>query len=240
MLVYLAYRLTLYYEMTNLKDTKINKEVNLCKVVEVRDITEASYIIRFNRNGLEFKPGQHLVAGIPGMKDGREYSIYSGIDDIFLEILVREVDKGNLSNKLRKVKPDDELEISGPFGFFMYNTLPPNFKKLVFVASGTGIAPFHSFVKSYPNSDYRIIHGIRNIEESYGKQDYADDRYFSCTSGDIRGDYHGRLTGYLQMAEFSNDIMFYFCGNNSMILDAINMLEEKGFPHSQMYREVYF
>ena len=147
--------------MNNLKETKIIESVNVYKVVEVRDLTEASYILRFNRNGLEFKPGQHLVVGIPGLADGREYSIFSGIHDEYLEILIREVDKGALSSKLRKVNVGDELEINGPFGFFMYNTMPPEFKKFIFIASGTGIAPFHSFAKSFPKANYKIIHGIR-------------------------------------------------------------------------------
>jgi ferredoxin/flavodoxin---NADP+ reductase len=226
--------------MNILKETKIIESVNVYKVVEVRDLTEASYILRFNRNGLEFKPGQHLVVGIPGMADGREYSIFSGIHDEYLEILVREVEMGALSSRLRKVNEGDELEINGPFGFFMYNTMPPEFKKFVFIASGTGIAPFHSFAKSYPKANYKIIHGIRTIEEAYGDADYPYGRYFACTSGDERGHFHGRLTGYLQTAEFDKDVMFYFCGNNNMILDAMNILQERGFSHSQMYTEVYF
>jgi ferredoxin/flavodoxin---NADP+ reductase len=226
--------------MSQLAETNIIKEVNLYRVEEVRNITEASYILRFNRLGMEFKPGQHLVVGIPELVSGREYSIYSSIDDDYLEILVREVENGELSSRLRRMKAGEELDISGPFGFFMYNIMPPEFKKFVFIASGTGIAPFHSFVKSFPKADYRIIHGIRYADENYGFEDYNPGSYFSCTSGDANGNYHGRLTEYLKIAEFDKDVLFYFCGNNNMILEAMKVLQERGFSHSQMYTEVYF
>lgn len=226
--------------MENRKDTMITKDMEAYRVEGMQEITAASYILRFTRNGLNFKPGQYLVVDLPEMEDGREYSVYSGIHDEFIEILVREVEQGLLSKKLKHLKRGDELMINGPFGFFMYNTIPPEFKKLLFIASGTGIAPFHSFVKSYPEADYHIIHGIRNIEETYGIEDYHRERYFTCSSGDNRGDYYGRLTGYLETAGIENDTMIYFCGNSNMITDSMEILRKRGYQQSQMFTEVYF
>jgi ferredoxin--NADP+ reductase/benzoate/toluate 1,2-dioxygenase reductase subunit len=219
---------------------EIREMVKPWVVSEVRDLTEAAYVLRFSRNGMQFRPGQHLVAGIMNTKDSREYSIYSGIHDDFLEILVREVDDGIVSKKLRKLAPGDTLEINGPYGFFMYNTQPPSFKKFLFIASGTGIAPFHSFARSYPNADYKIIHGIRTIDEAYERSGFPPDSYLSCTSRDENGDYNGRLTEYLKTAEIEPDRMIYLCGNSSMILEAIDILEQKGFSGNNIFTEVYF
>ncbi len=209
-------------------------------VKEVRDLTDATYVLRFSRNGMKFKPGQHLVAGMINSLDLREYSIYSGTDDDYLEILIREVEDGAVSKKLRKLQPGNVLEIKGPYGFFMYNTQPPEFRKFVFIASGTGIAPFHSFVRSFPKADYRIIHGIRTIDEAYESQNFRKDRYISCTSRDDKGDYSGRLTDYLKSAELEKDAMIYLCGNSNMILDAMEILEKNGHSQSRMFTEVYF
>ncbi len=226
--------------MQNLTDNKILRKVNILNVLEVEDITEASYILRFERKGLDFKPGQHIVIGIPGWKEAREYSIFSGVQDDYLEILVREVENGSLSSLLRRIKPGDQVEVNGPFGFFMYNSLPLEYKKFIFIASGTGIAPFHSFVKSFPGSDYRIIHGIRKISESYGKEDYSPGKYITCTSGDTDGDFHGRLSSFLKHAEIDREVMIYFCGNNNMITEAMDILSMRGYSNSQMFTEVYF
>jgi ferredoxin--NADP+ reductase/benzoate/toluate 1,2-dioxygenase reductase subunit len=219
---------------------EIDKMDNPWIVKEVRDLTDATYVLRFSRNGMNFKPGQHLVAGMINSKDSREYSIYSGLKDEYLEILVREVEDGAVSKKLRKLQPGSVLEINGPYGFFMYNTQPPEFKKFLFIASGTGIAPFHSFARSFPKADYKIIHGIRTIDEAYEKEDFKENSYVSCTSRDNKGTFHGRLTDYLKGADLDKDALIYLCGNSNMILDAMEIMEKRGLSQSTMFTEVYF
>lgn len=209
-------------------------------VSEIRNLCDASYVVRFNKRDLKFRPGQHLVVGVLGMSDAREYSVYSGKDEEFLEILVREVEDGVVSKKLRRLNPGNTLEVNGPYGFFMTNAQPPAGKKLLFIASGTGIAPFHSFVKSFPEADYTIIHGIRTIDEAYERETYKKDRYIACTSRDDKGDFHGRLTAYLKTIEIEIDTMVYLCGNSDMVFESIDILQEKGLSNSHIFTEVYF
>ncbi len=209
-------------------------------VTEVRELCDASYVVRFSKRDLSFRPGQHLVVGVLGMSDAREYSIYSGKDEEYLEILVREVENGVVSKKLRRLNPGNTLEVNGPYGFFLTNAQPPATKKLLFIASGTGIAPFHSFVKTFPEADYTIIHGIRTIDEAYEKDSYKKGRYISCTSKDGNGNFHGRLTNYLKNAEIEKDTMIYLCGNSDMVFDAIDILQSKGISNSHIFTEVYF
>lgn len=209
-------------------------------VTELRELCDASYVVRFSKRDLSFRPGQHLVVGVLGMSDAREYSIYSGKDEEYLEILVREVENGVVSKKLRRLNPGNTLEVNGPYGFFLTNAQPPANKKILFIASGTGIAPFHSFVKTYPEADYTIIHGIRTIDEAYESDIYKKGRYISCTSRDVNGNFHGRLTSYLQNAEIEKDTMIYLCGNSDMVFDAIDILQSKGISNSHIFTEVYF
>ena len=219
---------------------EIKEMVRPWVVHKVRDLCKGTYVLRFSRNGMEFKPGQHLVAGLHESVESREYSIYSGTGDDFLEILIREVEEGIVSKRLRKLSRGDTIDINGPYGFFMYNAQPPAFKKLVFIASGTGIAPFHSFVRSYPKASYTLIHGIRTINEAYDKAHFAPGSYITCTSRDNTGDFQGRVTAYLHTISFDPDVLIYLCGNSNMILEAMDILQERGFSPSQMYTEVYF
>lgn len=209
-------------------------------VNEIKNLSDATYIVRFSKRDMTFRPGQHLVVGVLGMSDAREYSFYSGKDEEFLEILVREVENGIVSRKLRRLNLGNTLEVNGPYGFFLTNAQPPGNKKLLFIASGTGIAPFHSFVKSYPDSDYMIIHGIRTIEEAYEKEIYKKGAYISCTTRDEKGDFHGRLTGYLKNLEIDKETMVYLCGNSDMVFESIDILQEKGLANSHIFTEVYF
>ena len=219
-------------------NVKVDQTVFTIKAI--RNLTESTYVLRFSRNGMQFKPGQHLVLGLPGSAELREYSIYSGTEDPDLEVLIKEVDEGLVSRQLKHIKQGDSLEVRGPYGFFLTRASEFGEQKLLFISSGTGIAPFHSFVKSYPEADYRVIHGIRDLDETYDSAHYAGGRYISCTSRDERGDFHGRLTDYLLDFELDPDSQVYLCGNSHMIFDAMDILRARGIRQKQIFTEVYF
>lgn len=209
-------------------------------IEQVRHLTESTYVLRFGRNGMEFNPGQHLVLGIPGSSDLREYSIYSGTGDDFLEVLIKEVDEGMVSRQLKTIQAGDRLEVRGPYGFFLTKASIPDSAKLLFISSGTGIAPFHSFIRSLPDSNYQIIHGVRQMEEAYDLEDYLKGSIQVCTSRDSQGDFEGRLTDYLLEADIDTDRQVYLCGNSNMIFDAMDILRARGIPQRQIFTEVYF
>lgn len=206
----------------------------------IRHLTGSAYVLRFSRNGMQFTPGQHLVLGLPGSAELREYSIYSGIHDDYLEVLIKEVDEGVVSRQLKTIKPGDPLEVKGPYGFFLTSAAVPDARKLLFISSGTGIAPFHSFVRSYPGSDYRIILGVRNMAEAYDYGDYGQERITICTSRDKGEAYNGRLTDYLLNTDLDPESRVYLCGNSNMIHDAMDILRAGGIPQKQIFTEVYF
>ena len=175
-----------------------------------------------------------------GELDQREYSVYSGENDDFLEILVREVIDGRVSQELKRCKPGQLLQVNGPFGTFGLEKFDMFSRKLVFIASGTGIAPFHSFVKSYPGIDYILIHGVRYNKEAYEKDDYDPRRYILCTSKESNGGHKGRVTRFLPSYPVDHDMLFYMCGNNNMIYEAYHILRDKGIPDENIFTEVYF
>ncbi len=84
---------------------------------------------------MKFSPGQHLVLGVPGSTELREYSIYSGIHDDFLEVLIKEVDDGMVNRQLKTVPRGDSLEVRGPYGFFLAKAAIPEPGKLLFISS---------------------------------------------------------------------------------------------------------
>lgn len=210
------------------------------KVQEVRKLTDEAFSLRLPKSRFTFNAGQHISLGIQGDYQSREYSIYSGENDEYLEVLVKEVTDGYFSPKLSKLKPGDLVEVNGPFGKFKIDEKKMASHKFVFVASGTGIAPFHSMVRTYPEIDYKLIHGVRYGNEAYDRDEYEAGRHVLCTSGDKTGDVHGRLTKYLKSEKFEKNTQFYLCGNSNMIFDAIEILKDKGFDRDQIHCEVYF
>lgn len=132
------------------------------------------------------------------------------------------------------------VEVHGPFGKFGLDQKKRNTHQHVFIASGTGIAPFHSIVKSNPDLNYQLIHGVRYLNEAYEIEDYDREKVKVCCSRDNKGDFKGRLTEYLKTTDFAKNTCFYLCGNSDMIFDAMEILKSKGFDRDSVTVEVYF
>jgi ferredoxin--NADP+ reductase/benzoate/toluate 1,2-dioxygenase reductase subunit len=196
--------------------------------------------LRFDRDNIEFNAGQHIIVGTKGSLNQREYSIYSSEKQDFFEILVREVLDGNVSAQLRMVRPGDLLEVNGPFGSLRLEPRDLYSRKYMFIASGTGISPFHSFITSFPGIDYMILHGIRNIEDAYEKYEYNPKRYIPCVSQGKNNKFNGRVTDFLPDYPDEPDMDYYICGNSNMIFDVNKILKNKGVTSGRIFIEVYF
>lgn len=209
------------------------------RVLEVRFLTESTYILKLERNGFTFVPGQCVNIGLVGGAVNREYSTYSGVRDPYLEFLIKRVDGGQVSTRLSLLDPGDEVTLDGAYGLFTIKKTAMK-KKFLFIASGTGIAPFHSFVKSYPEIDYKVLHGIRFPREQYDRQDYVKGRYMACVSGERGGDLYGRVSDYLKKNKVPQGTICYICGNSSMINDVYDILRLQGVSGTDILTEVFF
>jgi ferredoxin/flavodoxin---NADP+ reductase len=211
------------------------------KVRGIRELTPSAYVLRFDRNGIPFRAGQHILLGKKDDLQAREYSIYSAEQDDYFEVLVKEVKEGMVSKQLKKLKPGEPVNFENPVGYFTLKNEDISGKKYLFIASGTGIAPFHSFVRSYPGLNYRLLHGVSYAGESYEKQDYDKEKLILCTSRDKNGDFHGRVTDYLRKNPIEDkNTLCYFCGNCEMIHEAYDILLQQGVPSENLFAEVYF
>ena len=219
---------------------EIKIDTHYYKVENIRKLTDNTFVLSLPQSRFKFEAGQHVSISIKGDYQSREYSIYSSENAKNLEVLVKEVEGGYFSPKLKHLKIGEHVEVHGPFGKFGLDEKRKDTHKHVFIASGTGIAPFHSMVKSYPGLNYSIIHGVRYKNEAYEIEDYDRDRVTVCTSRDEKGDFNGRLTEYLKQTDFDKNSCFYLCGNSDMIFDAMEILKSKGFDRDSVTVEVYF
>jgi ferredoxin/flavodoxin---NADP+ reductase len=215
------------------------KEEKLAVVLDIRYLTESVFVIRFERNGLIFKAGQYIKLGTPDHDERREYSVYSSESATYLEILVQLVDEASFSYRLSKLRPGDKLFVRGPFGAFnLEDTWQED--KNIFIASGTGISPFHSMVLSFPELDYTLLHGVRNLNEGYERSVYHEARYIQCTSGEQGSEFYGRVTDYLRKYKPDSKVHYYLCGNSAMIDEVWNLLKMADVPITSIHAEIYF
>lgn len=210
-------------------------------VLDIRFITDSVFYLRFERKDFEFKAGQYIVVSLPGNPDSREYSIASGENDPWIEILVKKIEEeGSFTTKLSEMKSGERLEIDGPFGFFVLKEEEIESKEFVFIATGTGISPFESFVRTHPAIDYHLYHGVRVYEENFGKEYFPLIRRTICTSRDEKGNFIGRVTDCLRDEAIDPAKIYYLCGNSKMIEEVAEILEHEGVPPRNIRSEVFF
>jgi ferredoxin-NADP reductase len=217
------------------------------KVLQLSFFSPDAFRLRTERRNLEFVPGQCVNIGLPKSGVNREYSTYSSVKEKdWMEFLIRRVDGGSVSDKLSKLKVGDDVEIHGAYGSFVLPELNEVRKnEYVFIATGTGIAPFHSFASSYPELRDTILHGVRELNERYDREFYPSGSYQSCVSKQAvpageSGCFQGRVTDYLKINPFSKTAVYYLCGNRAMINEAYDLLRDQGVSGDRLITEVFF
>jgi ferredoxin-NADP reductase len=170
------------------------------RVLSARSPAAGTRLLRLERGGLDFWPGQYFALAVPAQGEFREYTVCSGAGEPWLEFLVREV--GPVSRGLAACRAGDTVLADGPCGFFTLDEwggpppappagtaarppLPPPQagQPRLFLASGVAVAAFRSMVRTWPGLDCLLVHGVRCAAELYGWADFAPQRRLACLSG---------------------------------------------------------
>lgn len=127
---------------------------------------------------LRFRSGEFVMIGLLGDNGKpllRAYSIASPAWDEELEFYSIKVPDGPLTSKLQHIQPGDQIILRPkPVGTLVHDALLPG-KRIWFLATGTGIAPFASLMRepeTYEKYDEVIMmHTCRTgAELEYGRQ----------------------------------------------------------------------
>jgi ferredoxin--NADP+ reductase len=147
-------------------------------VTSVKHWTERLFSFRVTRpQSLRFRSGEFVMIGLMGDNGKpllRAYSIASPSWDDELEFYSIKVPDGPLTSKLQHIKPGDEIILRPkPVGTLVHEALLPG-KRVWFLATGTGIAPFASLMRdpeTYEKFDQVIMmHTCRDKAElEYGR-----------------------------------------------------------------------
>lgn len=208
-------------------------------IIGRRELARGAFILEVSREEFRFTTGEHILLGIAGDIERREYSIYSSEQAKVLQVLVKRVENGAVSRRLSKAPIGQSVSIEGPFGYF---TIPQERHKgrHICIATGSGIAPYHSYVLTYPALDYQIIHGTRYSDECYDVDCYSTERYIHCVSREASSGGQSRVSDYLRAHPLDTTAYYYLCGNCDMIYEVFDILKTGGVEVEQISAEVYF
>jgi benzoate/toluate 1,2-dioxygenase reductase component len=91
-----------------------------------------------------FLPGQYVNLGVPGTGETRSYSFASAPGDENLAFLIRDIPGGLMSGFIRDAEAGAAVEFTGPSGSFYLRDVT---RPVLFLAGGTGLAPFLSMLR---------------------------------------------------------------------------------------------
>lgn len=197
-------------------------------VTSVRHWTDRLFSFRVTRPAsLRFRSGEFVMIGLLGDNGKpllRAYSIASPAWDEELEFYSIKVPDGPLTSRLQHIRPGDEIILRPkPVGTLVHDALLPG-KRIWFLATGTGIAPFASLMRepeTYEKYDQVIMmHTCREVAElEYGRQlveSLKDDPLIGEMVGDkllyypttTREEFHhrGRVTDNLSSGKVFADL----------------------------------
>ncbi len=238
---------TTWYEGLVKKTEPIAPQVN-CFLLEIPEV-----------KSFDFKAGQFVTLDLPvgekRLQRWRSYSIASAPDGSnVLEFCIVRNESGSATKYLfDEVKPGSALRFKGPDGGFV---LPDVIDKdLVFICTGTGVAPFRSMIHDLKNSgkSHRGIHLIFGTRAESSILYRAEFEELARTVPNFRYDialsrqadwpgYKGYVHQiYLEKYKDSRaDVAFYICGWSNMIDEAVaNLLLKLGYDRSQVHYELY-
>ncbi|MBN2012290.1 hypothetical protein JW960_23375 [candidate division KSB1 bacterium] len=197
------------------------------RVIEIKAATLSLSLLRVEKADIKFNAGQHLPLRLLREPAIRDFTIYSSIYDSFIEFLIRHNPNDKITQQLLALKPDDFIELGEAAGVMTVD--PRQIKKRMhwFIATGTGVAPFHSVILSYRNLNYRLIHGMRTIDDAFDSDNYSPDKYVRCVSRGPGGDFYGHVTSYIEQQKTPVDDLYYISGNMEMVFEVSQLLRQR-------------
>ncbi|HVZ13539.1 MAG TPA: 2Fe-2S iron-sulfur cluster-binding protein [Bauldia sp.] len=199
-----------------------------------------------------YRPGQYVNIV---MDDGsvRSFSIASPPNGQTIDFHIRRIHGGSFTDtRLAGLQPGHSLPVELPHGAFFLRKA--DFRPLLMVATGTGLAPIKSILESLHNDPdcppVTLYWGMRREQDLYLHDEIQGwgDRlpefnYVPVLSRPGEG-WQGR-TGYVQDAacadiEDFSEYAIYLCGSPDMIADAKRRFMAQGASLNHIYADSFF
>lgn len=208
-----------------------------------------------------FEPGQYATLGLMGAEKliQRPMSVSSSADDLSeYEFFIRLVQGGGFTPLLWERSVGDPINIKGPKGKFL---LQDDGRRALFVASGTGLAPFISMIETLRDRnrtrDVVLLHGVSYDYDLAWRQQLTEleqggafplryvgtisrpqacPEWTGCT-GRVEAIIESQLDEHRLTPETAT---IYLCGNPDMITAVEEIAAARGFPPEQVRKELYW
>ena len=209
------------------------------ELIERQWLSNKSFEITLSKpTSFEYMPGQCIRLVHDAIE--RDYSLVTTPTDPNLALCIRNIEGGILTSGLSNAPLGTRLNFNGPHGYF---TFRPSARPAVFVATGTGSAPFVSMARSGVTG-FTLLHGVSSRADMYYASVFQStaENYIPCLSETGKSShefFQGRVTDYLDKNLTARRYDFYLCGRREMIRDVTFLVDER-FAGSFIFTEVFY
>lgn len=194
-----------------------------------------------------FLPGQYVNITVPGSEEHRSYSFSSGPNESTMSFLIKQVPNGLMSSWLEGAQVGQELQMTGPLGSFYLRSVT---RPLVFLAGGTGLAPFLSMldvlVAQGCTQPVHLIYGVTRDQdlvlvdqlEAYAQR--LANFSFATTVADPETSHprKGYVTHHLEPAMLhEGNVDVYLCGPPPMVDAVSDYMRDQNMTPANFYYE---
>jgi benzoate/toluate 1,2-dioxygenase reductase component len=232
---------------------KVKVGAMAASMAEVRKLSPSTigFAVKLNdANSLSFLPGQYVNVSVPGTTQTRSYSFSSMPKDGVVEFLVRNIPGGLMSSYLAdKAAGGDALSITGPIGSFYLREMK---RPVLFLAGGTGLAPFLAMLQVMQSSGsvqpVHMIYGVTNdadlveVEKIDAFAKAMPNFTFATVVADQASSHplKGYVTHHLPDAALHDgNVDVYLCGPPPMVDAVRGYLNDKGVKPANFYFEKF-
>ncbi|MDO8451784.1 MAG: FAD-binding oxidoreductase [bacterium] len=224
-------------------------------VVSKDKVSAKVYLARFSLVDpptITFLAGQNIMIQV-GDGVNRSMSIASLPREQESVLIAHDISPmGPGSRHMIDLEVGDTVRFIGPLGMFVLDTRQRRHK--VFLATGTGIAPFRSMIWDYlekgGTDEIHLYWGVRYAEDIFWREELEDlarrfkNFYYLLTlsqpSDTWRGK-SGRVTDHISMsANLPASTDYYLCGNKQMVYDVGAFLFDRHVPKEHIKTELFY
>lgn len=196
-----------------------------------------------------FLPGQYVNIDVPGGGAHRSYSFSTAPGDSRLGFLIKKIPDGLMSGWLARAAPGDQLTLTGPMGSFY---LRDGDGPLLFLAGGTGLAPFLSMLevlaRAKSQRQVHLIYGVTRdldlvlVDELVAYAERLPNFTFTTVVADQASDHprKGWVTQHMpQDMLAAGEFDLYLCGPPPMVDAVRRYLDENGIRPASFHYEKF-
>lgn len=221
------------------------------RVTGNRQWTERLFSLRFRADIGDFKPGQFIRVALEldGEIVARPYSLVNSPGEPGFEIFFNIVAEGPLTPRLAAMRQGDVIKVAKkPYGFLTIDEVPAA-KHLWMIATGTGVGPFVSILKTGEAwqrfEKVVLVYSVRTAQElayldviaEAGKKYHQQLSFIPLvTREQLEGAINKRVTDAIVSGELEQqagismspeDSHVMMCGNSAMITDVMELLKSR-------------